>query len=172
MFNFLPKVWLIPNCHFSPRKLKYFFSTVCRRLVRGIKEGWSVIDIARDSLTSALVGRMPIPVLIQVGRFGGFLFQLIPEYVLLCCLGWDDEENCGNFIFTRKSLSWSYRFRDVTKMIAFQLRVKICRIPRKERTLIQAQNLLGLNKPQIAASPMMTGIVKLRRMVGKIVIIP
>ena len=24
-----------------------FFSTVCRRLVRGIKEGWSVIDIVR-----------------------------------------------------------------------------------------------------------------------------
>ena len=25
--------------------------------------------------------------------------------VLLCCLGWDDEENCGNFIFTRKGYS-------------------------------------------------------------------
>ena len=32
---------------YFPGKSKFDFSTVCRRLVRGIKEGWSVIDIVR-----------------------------------------------------------------------------------------------------------------------------
>ena len=80
---------------------------MCRRLVRGIKEGWSVIDIV--GLNSWIIfffqGIRPI--------FAGLLRREIsspgiqPNQVLLCCLGWDDEENCGNFIFTRKGWSIS-----------------------------------------------------------------
>ena len=98
------------------RKFKIYFSTVCRRLVRGIKEGWSVIDIARlnfwiSDFSSQEIG----PIFSGLVRREIFSPGIQPNKVLLCCLGWDDEENCGNFIFTRKgwSISFEYSFKTV-----------------------------------------------------------
>ena len=153
MFDFLPQVLVIvyESREFWPRKL--CFRTVCKRLVRGIKEGWSVIDIVRDSHTDSFFGP---------GLSGFSVLESLIK-VLLCCLGWDDEENCGNFIFTRKGEFWSrYQLKTIQVLLSG---IKIYRILKEEKTRIRVQNRLELNKRPTVANLMMTDIVKLKKMV-------
>ena len=162
MFDFLSQVWLIDydSSDFWPRNV---FRTVCRRLVRGIKEGWSVIDIVRYSRADTGLG---VRLWVQCGPEIRDFCPSIPDksFTLLLGLGW--RRKLWQFYFHKKRWVWVEM-----QLNAIQVRfsgIKIYRSLKEGKTRIRVQNRLGPNKLPIAANLMMTDIVKLRKTVRSV----